>query len=191
MALVHLRWFFVAGAMLPGFGLGGCTSNQDDVCENVGACSQAGSSDWIASCKEEAASLEREARSAGCGGFFDDYYECAADHFACHGITASFPGCDAKRAALETCLDAAEAKTSCKELTAKTSACAASPAGGFPGSSAVDAGRADTDTTGLVPACTVLRDCEARCYLDHVKNPCAPAVDELSGVAACSNRCPP
>ena len=182
MTLPHLRWFFVAGTMLPGLGMAGCTPNQDDVCENVGACSQGGSSDWIASCEEEAASLAREARSSGCGGFFDDYYECAADHFACDGVTASFPGCDAKRAALEACLDAAQAKTSCKELTAKTSACTAP---------SVDAGRADADTAGLAPACTVLRDCQARCYLDHVKNPCAPAVDELSGVAACSNGCPP
>jgi hypothetical protein len=168
--------------MLPGFRLAGCTSNQDDVCENVGACSQAGSTDWIASCEDEAKSLEREARSHGCGGFFDDYFGCAAANFACNGVTASFPGCDAKRAALETCLSAAEATTSCKELTAKTSACAPS---------SLDGGQADADTVGLAPACTVLRDCQARCYLDHVKNPCAPAIDELSSVAACSNSCPP
>ncbi|SRR6266545_6993764 len=182
MVIQQLRWLLFLSTILSATGSAGCTSNQDSVCENVGACSQGGSTDWIGSCEDEAKGLQREANSDGCGGLFDDYYECAAAHFACNGATASFPGCEAKRAALENCLSAAEAKTACAELTAETTACKGSP---------VDGGQADADAIGLAPACTVLRDCQARCYLDHVKNPCAPAVDELSGVAACSNSCPP
>ena len=182
MAIASLRGLLLASGMLLGLGVVGCSSNQDDVCENVGACTQGGSSDWITSCEDEAKSLQNEASSAGCSGFFDDYYSCAASSFTCKGITASFPGCDAQRAALENCLSAGEAKTACKELTTKTAACATA--------SGADGGL-EAGALALAPACTVTRDCQARCYLDNVKNPCAPAVDELSGVATCSSSCPP
>jgi hypothetical protein len=182
MAIPCVRELLLAWGTLLCLAGAACSSNQDDVCENVGACAQGGSSDWIASCKDEAKRLRDEASTNGCLGLFDAYYDCAASSFTCKGITASFPGCETPRAPLETCLGAAEAKTSCKELTAKTTACAAASA---------DAGPADGGTLGLAPACTVSRDCQARCYLDHVINPCAPLLDELSGVAACSNSCPP
>jgi hypothetical protein len=182
MAIPSFRELLVASCTIVGLSPFGCSSNQDDVCENVGACTQGGSSDWITSCKDEAKSLRDESSSAGCLGLFDDYYGCAASSFTCKGITASFPGCDAQRTALETCLGTGEAKTSCKELTAKTTACAAASA---------DGGAPDGSTLDLAPACTVNRDCQARCYLDQVHDPCAPALDELSGVAACSNSCPP
>jgi hypothetical protein len=181
MANASLRELLVASGTLLGLSLIGCSSNQDDVCENVGACTQGGSSDWITACEDEAKSLRDEANAAGCLGLFDDYYSCAASNFTCKGITASFPGCD-QRAALENCLSAGEAKTSCKELTLKSTACAAAT---------TDGGSPDAGALGLAPACTVARDCQARCYLDHVSNPCAPAVDELSGVTTCANSCPP
>jgi hypothetical protein len=182
MAFAPLGELLATSAILLGLAVIGCNSNQDDVCENVGACTQGGSSDWITSCDDEAKSLRDEASSAGCSSLFDDYYSCAVSSFTCKGITASFPGCDAQRAALENCLSAGEAKTACKELTTKTTACAAVSA---------DGGAPDTGTLGLAPACTVSRDCQARCYLDHVNNPCAPALDELSNVTTCASSCPP
>jgi hypothetical protein len=172
----------LASASLLGLAFAACESNEDDVCENVGACSQGGDTDWITSCKDEAKSLRNEAQADGCGALFDDYYSCASSNFTCKGITASFPGCDGQRVAMENCLSAGEAKTSCKELTTKTTACAAA---------GVDGGPPDAGTLGLAPACTVARDCQARCYLDHVNNPCAPMIDELSSVTACSSSCPP
>ena len=178
----RFHWLVIVVAGLPALAVGGCSSNQDDVCENVGACTHGGSTDWITSCQDEAKSLQSEASSHGCGGPFDDYYECADSNFTCNGATASFPGCDAKRQALETCISATDANSSCKELTSKTSACAAST---------VDAGSGDADTGSLAPACTVLRNCQARCYLDHVTNPCVPGLAELSDVVACSSSCPP
>jgi hypothetical protein len=170
----------IASLVLLGLVLTACGSKQDDVCENVGACTQGGSSDWIASCEDEAKSLHDEANATGCGGPFDDYYGCAESNFTCKGMTASFPGCDAQRAILDQCLNLATSKTSCAELTRKSSACILSkPDGG------VEAG------PGVPAACTASRDCLARCYLDHVSNPCAPAVDELEQVSSCSSSCPP
>jgi len=182
MAIRSFRMLVAISAAFLGLLGVACNSHEDDVCENVGACTQGGSSDWITSCEDEAKSLRNEANSDGCLALFDDYYDCAASSFTCKGVTASFPGCDGQRSALENCLGTGEAKTSCKELTAKTAACAASSS---------DGGSPDAGAPGLAPACTVARDCQARCYLDHVMNPCAPALDELSGVTDCASACPP
>ena len=173
------RNLLMASAAL--LGLSNCGSNQDEVCEDVGACSQGGSSDWIAGCKDEAKSLHDEATSNGCGSAFDNYYGCAESNFTCKGITATFPGCDAQREALDLCFSLAQAKTSCAELSMKTSTCAATG----PDDGGAEAG------TDLPPSCTATRDCLARCYLDHVNNPCAPAVNELEEVSSCSSSCPP
>ena len=148
-----------------------CSSNRDAVCENTGACSKGGSSDFIASCKQEARLLDDEASLNGCGGVFDDYYACADDAFTCTGNVTTFPGCDAKRDLLTQCLSRANASTACAKLQAATRACG-------------DAGDAPI-------ACTPARDCQAQCYLDHVDNECAPRVGELAGVTDCSKSCPP
>jgi hypothetical protein len=177
MARIERRNAVFIGTLLA---LISCSSDQDDFCDNVGFCAQAGSSDWIEACKSEAQLLEGEANSSGCRGQFDEFYSCADSNFVCNGITPSFPGCEATRAALDQCLAKAEAKTSCADLAQKTANCSAPDAGAGPDS-------------GVLPpaACTLNRDCEAHCYLDSVSNPCGPRVDELSNFSSCASSCPP
>jgi hypothetical protein len=154
----------------------GCKSHEENVCENVAACAEGGDSDWIARCKDEAKLLRNEASAASCGTLFDDYYACADSNFTCQGATALLPGCDGQRTTLEACLNRAEATNACGVLAAKVDAC--SPDAGDGG-------------TGLGPACTIERICEAQCYLDSVSNVCAPAVNELSEHTQCAASCPP
>lgn len=153
-----------------------CNSNADDVCENVGACSQGGSSDWITSCQDEAKSLRAAAGASGCGGLFDSYYRCANDNFDCVGATSMFPGCDGDRMALDACLANAAANNACGELARKTGPCATADASTAP---------------APAPACTTNRECAARCYLDGVADVCAPRPDELAAVGSCVGTCPP
>ena len=159
----------------------GCASKTDEVCEDVGDCSHGGSNDWIGACQAEAKLLQTEAAAVGCGAAFDTYFSCAEDAYTCTGATATFPGCDDRHAALDTCLATASAGTSCAALAAAEASCAgASPDGGVNAAAG----------TGLPPACTASRDCQARCYLDHVANACAPGVDELETVSGCAATCP-
>jgi hypothetical protein len=155
-----------------------CASNEEDVCQDIADCALAGDSDWLHACKDESKLLKDESNADGCGGAFTDFFACASDSFVCSGITPSFPGCEAKHAALDACIAAAQAKTACGELEAKQTACTSASSG--------SAGAGNP----VRPACSVERDCEARCFLDHVKNPCAPAIDELSTVASCTAACP-
>jgi hypothetical protein len=171
----RLPWQVVALAVLT---VSACNSHPDSVCEQIGDCSEGGSSDWIASCQSEANALKTEAGGAGCGSTFDAYFACADSNYSCRGATALFPGCDGLLAALDTCLASAIGDTSCAQLEAAEAACA---------SSAPDAGTA----TGAPPACTAARDCQARCYLDHVADVCAPGVDEIPAVSTCAASCPP
>jgi hypothetical protein len=167
-------------ALLAALGVGGvlgCSSHEEDVCENVGNCAHAGSSDWVQACQDEAKSLSKEASAVGCGSAFDDYFACADSNFTCHGITATSPGCEAKLATLDQCLASATAKTSCVMLQAKQAAC--------PGSR--DAGA----EAGVPPACTSGRDCEAHCFLSQVADVCAPELGELSNFVSCAASCPP
>ena len=151
-----------------------CSTKADNVCENVAACENGGSSEQVQSCQDEAKILKSEAQAGGCGGAYDDYYACADDHFACHGATASFPGCDADRAAFDACLAQNSAANACGELERRTATC-----------HPVDGG-----SLAPRPACTAERACAARCYLDSVTDPCAPRPDELATSAACQQRCP-
>jgi hypothetical protein len=156
-----------------------CDSHGDNVCQDIGDCSQGGDNDWIASCQDEAEALGAEASGQGCGGAFDAYYRCADSSYTCTGATATFPGCDDELAALDACLARATAGTSCVRLQMAESACLASgssppgPDGGPP------------------PACTAARDCQAHCYLEKVANVCAPRVDEIEAVTGCAASCPP
>ena len=170
-----------AGAFLLGLATARCTSHTDTVCENVGNCEQAGSHDWIQSCEDEANALRAEAAGGGCGGAFDDYYSCADSKFTCTGVTATFPGCDDQRAALDSCIEAMQKGTSCAALTAAEATCA--PA------ATVDAGP-DAAEASVPAACDLARDCEARCYLGNVANACAPTVVELGAVTTCTSTCP-
>ncbi len=163
-------------ALAAAFGLLACSStHQEDICANVGACSQAGDTDWIQTCEDEADALASDAHAASCSALFDSYFACADSSFTCTGITASFPGCDGARSALEACFDKAIAATACGQLAEKTKACTTP----------------STEPGALPPACTLARDCAAKCYVDGVANACAPTAAELDGVASCSRSCPP
>jgi hypothetical protein len=155
-----------------------CTSAQDDVCENVGACSQAGSTEWIQRCKDEAKKLGVEAASSGCAPELDAYFTCASDGFDCQGATSVFAGCDGKRSALDACFDEREAGTSCAALKAAESSCTSVQSSTSTGAAIVRS------------ACTLARDCGARCFLDQVSNVCAASVDELDRFSACAASCP-
>lgn len=159
----------------------GCQSHADAVCQDKGDCSQGGDNDWITRCQDEAKLLEHQANSTHCGKEYDRYFACADDKFVCHGNTASFPGCDAKRAALETCL-ARDRKSPCAVLAARQAECSAAEADGG----------ADPDAGDAVgPGCDLQRQCEARCFLDSAANTCGPRVDELSAFSTCAQSCPP
>jgi hypothetical protein len=153
-----------------------CNTNADDVCENVGACSQGGSSEWVKSCQDEAKSLRDAAGASGCRAPYDTYYRCANDNFDCVGATATFPGCDGARMTLDACLTNASANNACGELARKTRSCATA-----------DASAAPAPAT----ACTSSRECAARCFLDGVADACAPRPDELEAVGSCVGTCPP
>jgi hypothetical protein len=151
-----------------------CGSHPDNVCENIGDCSQGGNTDWIATCQSNAKQLGDEASAVGCGGAFDQYYSCADSSYSCQGATPTFPGCDQDLAALDDCIAAATAGTACVALQAAEAACTTvAPSSGPP------------------MACTSLRDCQARCYLGNVASACAPQIDELEAVITCSEACPP
>jgi hypothetical protein len=154
----------------------GCDSHADSVCQDIGDCSQGGSSVWIASCQAEAKALQGEANSAACGADFDTYFSCADSNYSCHGATAVFPGCAEHLTALDACLAAATANTSCARLATMEASCAAAP----------DAGTGP----GTPPACTAARDCQAACYLTNVVDVCAPRVDEIQSVTTCASTCP-
>lgn len=160
-------------ASLSVVGAAACGSHQDNVCEDIGNCSQGGDNDWITSCQTEAKALGAEAGANGCGDAFGRYYSCADSSYSCQGATATFPGCDDARAALDRCLAAATATTSCAMLSAAEAACAAPPGAG-----------------AVPPACTAARDCQAHCYLAAVSSVCAPRVDEIEKVTACAATCP-
>jgi len=151
-----------------------CSSNSDEVCQDIADCSQGGSSDWIATCQSNAKDLGNEANMVGCGTAFDQYYSCADSNYSCQGATATFPGCDQDLAALDACIAAATSGTSCVALQTAEAACTTvAPASGPP------------------QACTALRDCQAACYLSNVASACAPQIDELENLVACSEACPP
>ena len=163
-----------------------CGSSSDEVCQAIGNCSQGGSNDWITACQGEAKALQSEASDAGCAAAFDAYFSCAQSAYSCRGATAAFPGCDDRHAALDACLTAATRGTSCAALVAAEASCASPPDGG------ADAGSSPGDVTGtgLPPACTASRDCQAHCYLGAVANACAPGVGELEAISACTHACP-
>jgi hypothetical protein len=162
-----------------------CGSTSDEVCQDIGDCSQGGSTSWITACQAEAKALRSEAADAGCGPAFDSYFSCAQSAYSCRGATATFPGCDDRHAAVDACLTAATSGTSCAALAAAQASCASLPPDGGAGSSP-----GDVTGSGLPPACTASRDCQAHCYLGAVADACAPGVDELEAISACTHACP-
>ena len=156
-------------------GIAACNTKADDVCENVLACEQGGNSELTKSCQDEAKALEQASQASGCGGAYEDYYACANSSFTCEGATALFPGCDDLRTALHACLNKSAAANACGELARKTAGC-----------HTVDGG----PSTAPLSVCTAASECAARCYLDDVRDPCAPLPDELSKAASCTASCP-
>jgi hypothetical protein len=155
----------------------GCNSHADNVCQDIGDCSQGGSSDWIASCQAEAKDLENDSvSSATCGAELDTYFSCADSNYTCHGATALFPGCADHLTALDACLASATANTSCVRLEMAEVSCTAAPP--------------DATGAGTPPACTAARDCQAACYLKNVADVCAPRIDEIQSVTTCASTCP-
>jgi hypothetical protein len=163
-------------AFMAALGGAACASHADDVCQDIGDCSQGGSNTWISGCQSEAKSLNQEADDGGCGQAFEGYFSCADSNYSCQGATALFPGCDDLLTALDSCLEAAMAATSCGRLVEAQRGCSGPDAG---------------SPSQLPPACTALRACEAHCYLTDVSDICAPRVDELESFTTCSSQCPP
>jgi hypothetical protein len=150
-----------------------CASHENHVCEDIGDCTQGGSSTFIENCETEAKALEAEADTVGCNTPLENYYACADSNFECTGATSTFNGCAADLQSLDDCLSAAESATSCASLQAKESACTAPP-----------------DAGGPVAACTAARDCQAQCYPVTVSDVCAPRVDEIDAFQQCAAACP-
>jgi len=157
-------------------GSAGCGTASDSVCEDVGNCSQGGSSTWITSCQSAADAVEQAAPT--CSQAFDEYFQCAEDHYVCNGATASFPGCDSQVGALEACLNAAQANSPCETLASETASCPGGSGSSPPGSP-------------VPAACTLNEQCQAGCYLQEVSNPCAPGGSELNAFTQCAETCPP
>ena len=161
----------LAAASLMGWA---CSSHSDNVCQDIGDCSQHGDTNWIDTCQANANKLGAESADAGCGAAFNQYYACADSNYSCQGATATFPGCDQALSGLDTCIAAATAGTSCVALRTAEAACTTVP-----------------PAAGPPAACTATRNCQAACYLSLVASACAPQVNELEEVVGCSNACPP
>ena len=149
----------------------------DSVCSDITNCSHGGSDDWVTACRDQATELSHEATASGCAAQYDAYFSCASDHFACHGNESSFPGCESRLSALETCLAGARESNACGELDAKLAACGAdgaSPSG--------------EGGTSIEP-CATGGVCAARCYLSALADVCAPSAAELSAFADCASHC--
>jgi len=163
----HLVW------LLPLF-LAGCPTNADNVCEDIGLCATQDDT-TIATCQIQAAELGDEAFDAGCGSSYDLYFGCANGAYTCDGNTPSFPGCEMDLDALNSCLESAQASTSCGALAAALAACPGTDAG-------MDA--------GAIPSpCTASGVCAANCYLQHVPNVCAPLPAQLVSYQDCASVC--
>jgi hypothetical protein len=155
----------------------GCSSHEDNVCEDIGDCAQGGTSSWISSCQSQAKALRSETVLIGCRAEFDAYFACADSAYSCHGATAEFPGCADDLTALDTCFTNATSKTSCTQLEGMETACSVLPPNAVTGA-------------GTPVACTTARDCQAICYVTNVSNVCAPRVDEIEKLTACAATCP-
>src|SRR5262249_55070484 len=154
-----------------------CKSHQDSVCQDIGDCTQGGSSTWIEGCQSELSTLAEEANKVGCSQAFSAYFSCADSQYVCRGATALFPGCEQRLTDLDTCFGTATAGTSCARLAEQEKAC---------GTTSADGG-----SPLPAPACTAARACQANCYLTNASNPCAPRVDELETITSCAGQCPP
>ncbi len=151
-----------------------CGSHADNVCQDIGDCSQGGSATFIQSCQSEAKALRSELATYACDSYLDEYYACADATFQCQGATPTF-ACTAGLDELTTCINANTdlGTTACAALAKRQSACTTPPA-----------------RSGPPLACTLARDCEAQCTLANTADVCAPRVDELDAIRSCMAACP-
>jgi hypothetical protein len=159
--------------LLVAFAAASCASHEDSVCEDIGDCANGGDTAFIQSCKTEAKALRAELATYGCQPQFDEYYACADSTYQCQGATPRF-SCSAGLNELNNCIHVYGRATACATLARQQAACTAAPA-----------------VTGVPPACTLARDCEARCVLDNAADVCAPGLTELDAIRACTAACPP
>ena len=152
-----------------------CSSHADNVCEDIGDCSQGGNTTFIQSCQNEAKALRSELATYACDTYFDEYYACADATFQCSGATSTF-ACNAGLSELNACIarNSNLGTTACATLAAQQAKCTTPPA-----------------ASGPPLACTLARDCEAQCVLSSTADVCAPRVDELDAIRACGAACPP
>ncbi len=162
----------------PGLTLTTVPTAAQSVCYNVAECAQGGSYSWLQSCYSEALALQQQASASGCSTPYNDYYSCANSSYTCQGITPSFPGCDAKLATLEACLNAATADSACAKYEAELASCP--PASGT-----------QPPDSPIVSPCSLNLQCQAQCYLSNVSNVCNPGLTELDAFSQCANACPP
>ncbi|HXX30783.1 MAG TPA: hypothetical protein VEJ89_08695 [Myxococcaceae bacterium] len=177
----RLLWAACAASLAgcgPGLTLTTAPTAAQSVCMDVDDCSQGGDFDWLQSCEAQAQSLGQQATASGCGSLYDSYYACADSHYSCQGATALFPGCDAQRAALEACLNAASAQSACAEYDARLASCPPPTGTSPPGNP-------------IPTPCSLNLQCQAHCYLSNVGNVCAPGLTELGAFSACAGSCPP
>jgi hypothetical protein len=155
--------------------LGGaaCGSHEDNVCEDIANCANGGDTGFLQACESEAKALRTELTYDGCQPQFDEYYACADSTFQCQGATPQF-SCSAGLNELNGCIHTNGRTTSCAALARQQEACTTPPA-----------------ATGIPTACTLARDCEARCILDNAADVCAPGLAELDAIRACTAACPP
>jgi hypothetical protein len=156
-----------------GLAAASCASHEDNVCEDIGDCAQGGDSTFIANCKAEAKALRVELTSYGCDPLLDEYYACADSTFQCQGATPTF-SCNAGLQLLDGCIHVNERATACAALATQQANCTTPPAPPAAGP----------------PACSLARDCEARCLLANAADVCAPRPDELDAIRACTSACP-
>ena len=153
--------------------LAACGTHADDICEDVGLC-RGLTDDQVAACQTEAKSLTVEARASGCGAQAAAFFDCGASHYTCAGDTPSFPGCDASRTVLDSCLAGKRAQNSCGRLDAKLSACPSvrPPAAPAPA------------------ACGATELCASQCFFADVVDVCRPEAAELVTFSRCVQQCP-
>jgi hypothetical protein len=151
------------------------------VCENIGACSHGGDTNWIDGCESDAKLQQERAQLAGCNQAFDKYYQCADENYVCKGASARFPNCDATKEETEKCLADASVPSACAALTARRASCLEiEDSGGDVQFISEPAGTS---------VCDLQHECEARCYLDQVERVCAPTIDELAKFSDCAATC--
>ena len=152
-----------------------CATDPDSVCQDIGYCRTL-SDDQVQTCQSQAKELLREAWASGCSGQYAAYFSCASSQYDCRGNVPSFAGCEAARAALDSCLAMGRSHNACGELATRLAAC--------------PAGTGGADPSAPPSPCGASEVCAASCYLRSVKDVCRPEPAEITDAARCAGACP-